>query len=392
MNARTSHAQCPICDNDEVLRFFHLRGVPVFCNRLLESAEEASQAAVGELDLVFCPDCGHVWNQAFEPALVAYDPAYHNPLEVSERFTRYTADLAHRLIDLLELHGGVVVDVGCGEGFFLELICAESGSRGVGFDPAHNGPATVAGTGYEVSYISKSFGEVPDLIPADLVCCRQTLEHIAEPQQFVQNLRAQLCAKAPCGVFFEVPNSLFSFRDLGIWDLIYEHYSYFCPKSLRHLFQRAGFGASRVSEEYAGQFLGVYAGPNGETASGLGSKTPTVQEIVTFRRRFTGKLARWSARLAELRRTGRTAAVWGAGSKGTMFLNLTGAGEEVTVVVDVNPKKQGKFVAVTGHRIVAPSELVHNPPSEIIVMNRIYAEEIQALIDDLGLNCRMVFA
>jgi len=159
------------------------------------------------------------------------------------------------------------------------------------------------------------------------------------------------------------------------------------------LLRRTGFGKSRVSEEYAGQFLGVYAGPgSAENDLPAEKQTPTISEIAGFRRRFAEKLEKWRARLAELRRAGRTAVVWGAGSKGTMFLNLTRAGGEVTAAVDVNPKKHGAFIAITGHPIVSPAELVRNPPSEIIVMNRIYAGEIRALTSSLGLESRLVFA
>ena len=75
-----------------------------------------------------------------------------------------------------------------------------------------------------------------------------------------------------------------------------------------------------------------------------------------------------------------------------MFLNLTRAGTEITAAVDVNPMKQGKYIAITGHRIIAPAELKQNPPSEIIVMNRIYADEIRGLLGALGLSSTLVFA
>ncbi len=393
MNPEARQSRCPICEERRTTPFFELRGVPVFCNRLLGSPREAAGAAVGELELVYCPACGHVWNQAFRPELAAYDPAYHNPLDVSPCYVRYTEKLVRRLVAGLRLHRGWVVEIGCGDGGFLESICRESKSEGVGFDPAHTGPDLVLGEGYKVTFVRKTFGKIHGGIPADLVCCRQTLEHVAEPREFLRSLRAELCSKDTCGVFFEVPNSLFAFRDLSIWDLIYEHFSYFCPRSLARLLRGAGFAASRVSEEYSGQFLGAYSGPAGSGAdSGAGDEAPGAAEIVGFHRRFTGKLAKWRSRLAEMRRAGRTAVVWGAGSKGTMFLNLTRAGTEITAAVDVNPMKQGKYIAITGHRIIAPAELKQNPPSEIIVMNRIYADEIRGLLGALGLSSTLVFA
>ena len=62
---------------------------------------------------------------------------------------------------------------------------------------------------------------------ADLLCCRHVLEHIFEPVQFINSIRTAMQNRKDAVLFFEVPNVLYTIRDLGIWDIIYEHFSYY---------------------------------------------------------------------------------------------------------------------------------------------------------------------
>jgi ABC-type Fe3+-hydroxamate transport system substrate-binding protein len=55
-------------------------------------------------------------------------------------------------------------------------------------------------------------------------------------------------------------------------------------------------------------------------------------------------------------------------------------------VVDLNPRKQGMYVAGTGQKIVPPEFLRDYQPDVIFVMNHIYENEIRQLTADLGLN------
>jgi hypothetical protein len=47
----------------------------------------------------------------------------------------------------------------------------------------------------------------------------------------------------------------------GIWDILYEHYSYFSPSSLEYVFKRNGFRVDRVAETFGEQFLTIEAAP-----------------------------------------------------------------------------------------------------------------------------------
>ena len=84
--------------------------------------------------------------------------------------------------------------------------------------------------------------------------------------------------------------------------------------------------------------------------------------------------------------------IWGAGSKGVSFLTNLGLRDEISYAVDINPYKTGKFMAGSGHEIVAPEFLVEYRPDLVVAMNPIYLGEIRATLDGLGLQPELIGA
>lgn len=76
----------------------------------------------------------------------------------------------------------------------------------------------------------------------------------------------------------------------------------------------------------------------------------------------------------------------GSGSKATSFLTALGIRDEIEQVVDINPNRQGMFLATCGQEIVAPERLVERPPDLVIAVNPIYREEIRRQLRALGLE------
>jgi hypothetical protein len=58
----------------------------------------------------------------------------------------------------------------------------------------------------------------------------------------------------------------------------------------------------------------------------------------------------------------------------------------IECVVDINPRKQGRYVAGTGQRIVPPEFLRDYRPGVIIVMNPVYRDEIREMTERLGVT------
>lgn len=381
---------CPICDSKEIDKFLKIEQIPVYCNLLYETREEAVNAKRADMQLGFCKSCGHVYNYKFNPDLMDYTQNYENSLHFSPRFQKYAEELAGDLVKRYDLYNKDIVEIGCGDGDFLELLCRIGDNRGFGFDPSHVPDLDKTGGNKRITFIRDYYSDKYSHYKADLVCCRHVLEHIQQPRQFLDNVRSALKGNTGTIVFFEVPNVLYTLKDLGIWDLIYEHCSYFSSATLRTVFKKAGFEVIRGSEGFQGQFLGIEAKlvqDNEFTARNeIENPADLSLYIARFEKEFRKKLNYWTAELDKIETDGRSAVVWGAGSKGATFLNNLKIRQRIKYVVDINPRKQGKFVAGTGQKIVPPEFLTEYQPEIIIVMNPNYLPEIEQRASKLKLK------
>lgn len=369
---------CPACASDDLLPLVDVAEVPVLCNGLYPDREQARAAPTGRLDMRFCRHCGHMHNAAYDPSRLRYSVGYDASLAGSPSFVRYTEGLAAGLIARHRLRGARVLEIGCGQGDFLRLLRRLGGITGIGFDPsceAEDGDGLAFRREY---YDQRHGGEA-----VDLVCSRHVLEHIPRPADFLAELRHTLAQRRDTTVFFEVPNGLFTLRDFGIWDLIYEHCSYFTASSLTAAFARAGFAVEAVAETFGGQFLTLEAHPAEPSPCPVDAPVALAKRFAQAHRDI---LAGWRTRLQEW--SGPTM-IWGSGSKGVSFLNLVGR-DRVAAAIDVNPRKHGRFVAGTGHPILAPEEAARLQPRRIIVMNPLYVDEIAAQAAALGMDCDII--
>ncbi len=60
--------------------------------------------------------------------------------------------------------------------------------------------------------------------------------------------------------------------------------------------------------------------------------------------------------------------------------------DQIVYAVDINPRKQGMYLAGTGQQVVPPEFLRDDKPDVVIVMNPIYENEIRRLTKSLGLT------
>jgi SAM-dependent methyltransferase len=320
-----------------------------------------------------------------------YGQEYENSLHFSLRFQEYAVKLASRLIERYELRDKTVIEIGCGKGDFLSLLCRLGGNRGFGFDPSYNRSHASHTNGEKITFILDFFSPAYSNIKADIICCRHVLEHIQSPGCFLTDIHHIITAgQHKTVVFFEVPNAKFTFRDMGIWDLIYEHCSYFSAASLKYLFASCGFGVHNCSEVFDGQFLSVEGAaknclPNFHTH--LSEDTEKMHACIsTFGCRYESTVKKWQHRLANILGSGSKITIWGAGSKGVTFLNVLKTNNRIKYAVDINTYKQGKYVPGTGQKVIPPEHLKQYRPDAIIVMNPIYRREIRQNLERLSLK------
>ena len=306
---------CPVCQSKELEVFFELRNMPVFCNHLWQEEQAAKDCSKGNLKLTFCSDCGFISNVAFDPNKLKYTEDYECSLDFSPRFQSYAKSLAEKLIKRHDLHHKKIIEIGCGKGDFLFLICELGNNYGIGFDPTY--VYRSQHDQYQVEFVQDYYSENYANYYGDFILCRHTLEHIPNPAEFLTIIRKTIGDYHDVKIFFEVPNALDTFHNLAIWDIIYEHCCYFAPSSLSSAFERCGFQVTETKEEYRGQFLCLEAVPSQKTQD-LGKEQIEAlirlkNDIAAFSTKFQNKIVFWQQKLQEAAEKGQRVVLWGAG-------------------------------------------------------------------------------
>jgi SAM-dependent methyltransferase len=361
--------------------------MPLIGCQFAESRANALRAARGTLELAKCKACGHIYNRAFEPERIDYVYGYENALDFSPRHRSHLNATVERLVCSYALDHKSVIEIGCGTGEFLSLLCAKGGNHGVGYDPTQSSRVTRVGDG-SVTILKETFRPASPK-SVDLVCSQHVLEHLAELGSTLRQARAVL--KHGGIGYFQVPNGLTIFRDLNIWDLTYEHVSYFSPASLRSALSEAGFSVLRLETSFGGQYLDaeVIAGVATEAPLALGGYSDFSGD---FPAAFVKVVGYWKDRIASLIGSRRRIVLWGAGTKAVSFLNMLaiGAADGIEYVVDINPRKAGRFLPGTAQKIIPPEYLYDYRPDVVVVMNREYAAEIQSMLESMELYCDVI--
>ncbi len=370
--------------------FFRVDSVPTNSCILLDSPEAARGWPRGRIALAFCSACGFVLNVAFDPKLTEYSARYEETQGFSPTFQDFHRGLAEGLVARHNLHGKRVVEIGCGKGEFLHLLCSLGDNRGLGFDPSYIESRDQAVRGDDVEFVADYFAGQYQVDEADFVACKMTLEHIPETGQFVRTIRESVQGGPDSVVFIQVPEARRILEHCAFEDIYYEHCSYFTPGSLAALMQRSGFHVLGTEVAYDSQYLTVEAKFNGASVSPAARSSEELSELTSLVSSFTAraekKITGWREDMLARTRDGQTVVVWGSGSKGVSFLTTLGIGDAIEHVVDINPHRQGYFMPGTGQRIVGPDDLVAVKPDCVVVMNAIYADEIGGMLGERGLE------
>jgi SAM-dependent methyltransferase len=374
-----NQTRCPNCESSGRCRpFYEARRVPANSCLLIETRARALDFPTGDIVLAVCSECGFIFNAAWDSELTIYSDQYEETQSFSATFNAFNRSIAEELVRNYDIRGKTVLEIGCGKGEFLSLICEAGDNRGIGYDPSFI-PAR-ASSRQNIRFVREFFTEETRESAPDLLCCKMTLEHIGETDRFVRSARA-VANREGSLIFFQVPNVDRILSEGAFWDVYYEHCSYFSAISLEHLFTRTGFTVKRIWTGYGDQYLMILASPAEQASDIPRGDAEGIARIIDMCGRFSATAARrraaWLNRLRKWAAGGQRTVLWGSGSKAVAFLTTLGVHEEVEYVVDINPHRVGKFLPGTGQRIVAPAFLREYRPDDVIIMNPVYLREVE---------------
>lgn len=383
--------ECIACAARDLKPFYAVRDIPVHSCLLLDARADALAYPRGDVELAFCQRCGLIQNVAFDPAVMDYSVDYEDSQAHSPRFVAFATELAQHLDRRYHLRDAAVVEIGCGKGDFLTVLSNVTGASGVGFDPAYRPGPVQADEAMRVRFVADRYSERYADVAADLVVCRHTLEHIHDVHSFVSMVRGAIGDRRDTAVLFEVPEVVRILAEEAFWDVYYEHCAYFSAGSLARLFRSCGFEVLDLWTGFDDQYLLLEARPGTSTTElPLEEEPQSLAPLVDrFGQRVPERLEALRAQLDGFVDTGHNVVLWGASSKAVSYLTSLGVGHEVTGVVDINPRKHGRYLAGTGHRILAPADLPVHHPDVVLLMNPAYADEVGHALRDMDVTARL---
>jgi hypothetical protein len=372
---------CPGCGGTRFEVGWSKHGVPVMNTSLCYSPASAHAVERGEISLARCHECGLVFNRRFSPFAVNYGELYEETQHYSPCFSNFEDELVRQLMACCGLRGKTICDIGCGKADFLRRLCASGQNRGIGIDPAICPERIPFAERRYLQLEQRHYEPGEPLGHPDLVSLKMTLEHIAEPLNFLRGLRASL-VESGCPLFIQVPNGERVLETGAFWDVYYEHCHYFSPRSMRALLARAGFTLERLWTVFSGQYICLIAHPVG-LAQEVAGPIPT-PAFSFFSGRVAARIQHWHALIERHHRRGRPVFLWGGGSKAVAFLSALDAHVSIKGAVDINPHKQGTWLPGSGLPIEGPRMIRRNPDSLIIVMNPNYKNEVRRMLADVS--------
>lgn len=335
---------------------FRAQGLPVLQNKMFASAGEALACATGDVVLVQDERTGLIFNQEFDPARLTYAQDYQNEQACSGVFKRHLADVT-AVIERY-FHGQRLIEVGCGKGYFLEHL------RGIGYhvtgiDPAYEGDSPHV---VKARFV-RSLG-----LSAKGIVLRHVLEHIPDPLTFLADIAAANGGRGD--IYIEVPCFEWICRHRAWFDIFYEHVNYFRQQDFFQMFGRVYESGYIFSKQY----LYVVA----DLAS---LRCPVFMENNSVEMPADFLVGINRALSLARNGNGRRNAVWGGASKGVIFsLYMQRAGLAIDAVIDINPAKQGRYLAGSGLMVSGPEAALCrlSLADNIFVMNSNYMDEIVA--------------
>lgn len=343
--------ECPVCHSDQTPEFFDLQNSPVLQNTLYATEIDAKRANTIDVRFRYCAHCHFVFNPDFRELDIVYDPSYRNEQLSSKIYQLYIDQTVKWLIEACSLDsGGRVLEVACGNGYFLHCIRQERDTVSIsGYDPAYAGQNHLSGY-VKSEYYERKEGEV-----FDVIIVRHALESMLSFDQVMQDLVASMHSDSKLYVEITDLDYIISSGDTSL--LFHEYARYFSLNAIQKIFEKYGLLLQDFKPLFDRNYLGIIA-----------VKKPRVFQM--------GRIA---LHLNSIVTKFERVVIWGISGRAVSCLaNMSWDKAIVEFGVDLDKQKQGQFIPITGQLIISPEEALEYRPGLVIVANANYLDEIRS--------------
>jgi len=376
--------KCPICK--QIIRStccYYQEKCPVLNNVLYDSLRNSLLAVTGKLNIKQCQHCGFMFNADFNPDLMSYEKDYNSSRSNSTTYNNYLSSLVKTIKNKIDLNSNVL-EIGSGDGSFLKQLSAETSCFCWGYDPSYK---KIKNLPNNIKFNDEVFDPEKNKIQFDVIIFRHILEHMWKPYHFLKNLINNKVLKKNAIIIVEVPDLNWIISSHSFFDFTYEHCNYFNYSSMYNLFYKLKIQPIEKKIVFQNQYLLVFGVWTQKKQLNILKNNSNI--TIDFRQRLEKK----KKDLIHIVESADEICIWGASGKGVILLSSFQQEviEKVNFVIDIDPLKQGKFLPVSGKKVLAPDALIGiKKVVTVLVMNPIYKDEIQWLIDKMGIKAQLI--
>lgn len=352
---------CRLCAHGETDVSLTFPRAPRNIQNLLRKEDLGRDKSI-QLEVRTCRRCGFV---QIPPVL---DDTYYDDYLMtathSAQMQSYQQEQASDFVGRFALPGKKVIEVGCGDGNFLNHLKA-AGAVVYGVEPSQRFREIALGRKHAVEegYVTADRKLVDG--PFDGFVTRQVLEHVPEIHSFLTGIRRNL--RTGAHGLIEVPSLEKALQDRRYYDFFTDHVNYFSLDTLRLALTLNGF---EVLDAYQDMF------DEYNVALVRAIDPPSLAGVQQASSDLAGDLQDF---VRDHHRKGLKVAVWGAGGKGLSVLASAGI-EDLDLLVDSDPYKQGRYTPVSHILVQEPTRENLGAVHAIIITAMAYRNEIEATL------------
>jgi hypothetical protein len=230
---------------------------------------------------------------------------------------------------------------------------------------------------------------------ADLIIANNVLAHVPQLNDFISGIARLL--KPDGTVTIEFPHLLTLIEQVAFDTIYHEHYSYFSLIAIEAVFQRHGLeihdvedlpthgGSLRIFASHASRGAGRSEALRAVRAREKQAGLDRLETYTRFAERVDACRRSLLDFFATARHEGRRVAAYGAAAKGNTLLNFCAAStDDVSMVADRNPHKQGKLLPGTHIPVVSPEQLMLARPDYVLILPWNLEKEIRLQLSGIA--------
>jgi len=366
---------CPVCSNKKFKKIISLNNISEYGLNYQNNLQDAINYKSVQVNFVECTQCNFLFNKTYKQ--LSYNVVYDANRSFSKKFDDYLDEVILYLDTNIFKKYKInrIVEIGYGDAnFLLKLINLNKNilKKFFGYDPSSS--ITNNDINQKNLKLFKKYYTKKDVVKPDLIILRHTLEHISNVKKFIK----LILNERPKFIFIEVPCKSYVYND-NIHLYNNEHCSYFDNYSLQVLLKNEGYKKISMKKIF-----------NGENLLSIFIKSDEKIKLINDDHTITPKHNLRDFKKKILNNFNyKYDFFWGTSGKGVMLLNVLNITyKKAPYIVDINKNIQGKFICLSGAKIISPDSLqkyIHKK-SKIFIMNKVYKDEIKKILLKLKLK------